>query len=105
MKVEMVKRNDFNRRTIIVLDRGYESYNVMAHLMNTPNVYFVLRVKHNHSAMREIARLPMLELDCDIAFTISTTQTNEDPARPVGLSQPLQHAAPHCSLSTGQRQF
>ncbi|MCI8677956.1 MAG: transposase, partial [Lawsonibacter sp.] len=64
--VEMVKRNDFNRRTIIVLDRGYESYNVMAHLMNTPNVYFVLRVKHNHSAMREIARLPMLKLDCDI---------------------------------------
>ncbi|MCI8740664.1 MAG: transposase, partial [Oscillibacter sp.] len=47
--VEMLKRNDFNRRTIIVLDRGYESYNVMAHLMNTPNVYFVLRVKHNHS--------------------------------------------------------
>ncbi len=47
--VEMLKRNDFNRKTIIVLDRGYESYNVMAHLMNTPNVYFVLRVKHNHS--------------------------------------------------------
>jgi len=37
--VEMVKRNRFNRRTIIVLDRGYECYNVMAHLMNTPNVY------------------------------------------------------------------
>ena len=58
--VEMVKRNCFNHRTIIVLDRGYECYNVMAHLMNTPNVYFVLRVKHNHSAMREIERLPML---------------------------------------------
>ena len=87
--VEMIKRNDFNRKTIIVLDRGYESYNVMAHLMNTPNVYFVLRVKHNHSAMREIARLPMLELDCDIAFTISTTQTNEDKRnRHIYLPQP-----------------
>ena len=87
--VEMLKRNDFNRKTIIVLDRGYESYNVMAHLMNTPNVYFVLRVKHNHSAMREIARLPMLELDCDIAFTISTTQTNEDKRnRHIYLPQP-----------------
>jgi len=64
--VEMVKRNRFNRKTIIVLDRGYEGYNVMAHLMNTPNVYFVLRVKHNRSAMREIARLPMLELDCGL---------------------------------------
>ncbi len=87
--VEMVKRNRFNRRTIIVLDRGYEGYNVMAHLMNPPNVYFVLRVKHNHSAMREIARLPMLELDCAIAFTISTTQTNEDKRnRHIYLPQP-----------------
>ncbi len=87
--VEMLKRNDFNRKTIIVLDRGYESYNVMAHLMDTSNVSFVLRVKHNHSAMREIARLPMLELDCDIAFTISTTQTNEDKRnRHIYLPQP-----------------
>ena len=76
--VEMLKRNCFNHKTIIVLDCGYESYNVMARLMNTPNVYFVLWVKHNYSAMREIARLPMLELDCNISFTISTTQTNED---------------------------
>ena len=87
--VEMVKRNRFNRKTIIVLDRGYEGYNVMAHLMNTPNVYFVLRVKHNHSAMREIARLPMLELDCNLSFTISTTQTNEDKRnRHIYLPQP-----------------
>lgn len=62
---------------------------VMAHLMNTSNACFVLRVKHNHSVMREIARLPMLELDCDIAFTISTTQTNEDKRnRHIYLPQP-----------------
>lgn len=76
--VQMLQRNTFDRKTIIVLDRGYESYNVIAHLMNTPNVDFVIRVKQNHSAMREIARLPMVELDCDIGFTVSTTQTNED---------------------------
>ena len=85
--VEMVKRNCFNRKTIIVLDRGYESYNVMAHLMNTPNVYFVLRMKHNHSAMREIARLPMLELDCDISFTIS-------PPRPMRTSATATSTSP-----------
>lgn len=76
--VQMLQRNTFDRKTIIVFDRGYESYNVIAHLMHTPNVDFVIRVKQNHSAMREIARLPMVELDCDIGFTISTTQTNED---------------------------
>lgn len=76
--VQMLQRNTFDCKTIIVLDRGYESYNVIAHLINTPNVDFVIRVKQNHSAMREIARLPMVELDCDIGFTVSTTQTNED---------------------------
>ena len=28
--------------------------------------------------MREVAKLPLCELDCDIGFTITTTQTNED---------------------------
>lgn len=79
--VDMVRRNNFGRKTVLILDRGYESYNLMAHCIEKPNLDFVLRVKQNHSAMREIARLPMFELDCDIAFTVSTTQTNEDKAR------------------------
>ena len=28
--------------------------------------------------MREVAKLPMKELDTDISFTITTTQTNKD---------------------------
>ena len=60
---------------------AYESYNLMTPCIEKPNLDFVLRVKQNHSAMREIARLPMFELDCDIAFTVTTTQTNEDKAR------------------------
>ena len=28
--------------------------------------------------MREVAKLPMMELDCNISFTITTTQTNKD---------------------------
>lgn len=79
--VEMLKQNDFNQKTLIVADRGYESYNLLAHLIEKPNTDFLIRVKQNHSAMREIARLPMFELDCDISFTITTTQTNEDKQR------------------------
>lgn len=70
--------NHFEKKTLIVADRGYESYNLIAHLMSKPNTDFLIRVKQNHSAMREVARLPMLELDCSISFTITTTQTNED---------------------------
>lgn len=79
--VEMLKQNDFNQKTLIVADRGYESYNLLAHLIEKPNTDFLIRVKQNHSAMREIARLPMFELDCGISFTITTTQTNEDKQR------------------------
>lgn len=76
--IEMLKRNNFQHKTLIVADRGYESYNVMAHLIEKPNTDFLIRIKQNHSAMREVARLPMFELDCDIGFTITTSQSNED---------------------------
>jgi hypothetical protein len=79
--IELLKNNDFAKKTIVIADRGYESYNLIAHLINKPNTEFLIRVKQNHSAMREIARLPMLELDCDISFVITTTQTNEDKLR------------------------
>ncbi len=76
--VEMLKSNTFETPTILIADRGYESYNLLAHLLEKDNLDFLIRVKQNHSAMREIAKLPMMELDCKIKFTITTTQTNED---------------------------
>ena len=76
--VEMVERNYFPEKTIIIADRGYESYNLLAHILEKPNVDFLIRVKQNRSAMREVAKLPMFELDLDISFSVTTTQTNED---------------------------
>ena len=76
--IEMLKRNNFAEKTLVIADRGYESYNLIAHLIEKPNTDFLIRVKQNHSAMREVARLPMCQLDCNIGFTITTTQTNED---------------------------
>jgi hypothetical protein len=69
---------DFKEKTLIVADRGYESYNTFAHLMNTDNVDFLIRVKQDRTAMREISKLPMVELDTDVSFTITTTQTRKD---------------------------
>lgn len=74
----MLAWHDFPDKTLIVADRGYESYNVFAHLLETPNVDFLIRVKQNQSAMREIKKLPLMELDVDVSFTITTTQTNVD---------------------------
>ncbi len=76
--IELVRRNTFKEKTLIIGDRGFESYNLLAHLTEKENLDFLIRIKNNRSAMREVARLPMLELDTVIRFTVSTTQTKED---------------------------
>lgn len=76
--VEMLKRNTFAQKTLIIADRGFESYNLIGHCLEKPNTDFLIRVKQSRSAMREVAKLPLCELDCNISFTITTTQTNED---------------------------
>lgn len=70
--------DDFAQKTLIVADRGYESYNLFAHFLENPNVDFLIRVKQNRTAMREISKLPMNELDTEISFTVTTTQRNVD---------------------------
>ena len=78
--VNMLCWHEFREKTLIVADRGYESYNAFAHLQKNPNTDFLVRVKQDRSAMREIGKLPMTELDVDVSFTITTTQTKEDKA-------------------------
>lgn len=73
-----LKWYNFKEKTLIVADRGYESYNIFAHFLEHPNVDFLIRVKQDKSAMREIGKLPMTELDTEVSFTITTTQTKED---------------------------
>lgn len=69
---------DFNVKTLVVGDRNFSSYNLYATIQDTPNADFLIRVKQGRGAMREVAKLPMTELDREISFTITTTQTQED---------------------------
>lgn len=75
---EMLKQRTFDQKNLIIADRGYESYNVFAHFINTKNVDFLCRVKQGAGGLRDVIKLPMKELDIDISPEISTTQTNED---------------------------
>ncbi len=70
---------DFPKKTLIVADRGYESYNIIGSFLEL-GVDFLIRVRQSASAMREIKKLPMTELDTRISVTITTTQTNADKA-------------------------
>ena len=58
--VEMLRRNDFEEHTLVIADRGLESYNLIAHCMAKENTYFLIPVKQSRSAMREVAKLPAL---------------------------------------------
>jgi len=62
-----------------MLERGYESYNIFANFKER-NIDFLIRVKQERTAMREVAKLPMEELDVDISFILTKTQTNTDKA-------------------------
>lgn len=70
--------HDFPAKTLIVADRGYASYNLFATIQNKPGIDFLIRIKQGAGAMREVAKLPMRELDQEISFTITTTQTKSD---------------------------
>lgn len=79
--ITMLKRNKCNSKKIFIADRGYESYNMFAHFINADNTDFLCRVKHGSGAITEIKKLPMQELDIDIAIEVTTTQTKEDKQR------------------------
>ena len=64
--VWMLNAHRLPDKTLIVMDRGYESYNMIAHLLLKPNVDFLLHVKDGAGAMREVAKLPMMPLDRDL---------------------------------------
>lgn len=65
------------KKILIVADRGFESYNMVSHFLNE-RIDFLIRVKQDRSAMREIRKLPMMELDTKINFFVTTTQTKTD---------------------------
>ena len=77
--IDMLNRNKFDKKTIVVVDRGYESYNMLATFIETNGIDFVARVKNRGGgAIAEIEKLPMVELDRDISFDVSTRQTKDD---------------------------
>jgi len=84
-----LKWYNFTKKTLIVADRGYESYNVFAHFLEHPNMDFLIRVKQDKSAMRKIGKLPMTELDTEVSFTITTTQTKVD--KPMFINTPAEN--------------
>ena len=71
----MVAWNDFPS-CIVVCDRLYSSYPLIADFQQK-QMDFVIRTKQNNGALKPIQALPMEELDTDIEFTLTDSQSRE----------------------------
>ena len=79
---DMVDRSNLDKNTIIMADRGYESYNVLAHIQEKGWKYLI-RIKDTTSkGMASSFRLPVGEFDRNVYREITRKQTKEIKANP-----------------------
>ena len=71
--IEMMKRMDHSYPSIVVMDRGYEGYNLMVHCDKTENLFYLIRVKNGLGGFKEIMQLPNTECDVDIDVVITNS--------------------------------
>lgn len=74
--IQMIEKNTFRPKTIILGDRAYGSFNHLEHL-NRKGLKYVIRYKDDKSIW-EIDDLPNMETDRTVICNIHTTQTKED---------------------------
>ena len=58
---------------IVIMDRGYESFNMIEHCNRLDNGYYIIRTKAGAGGNKEIAALPDEECDVDMSFKITTS--------------------------------
>lgn len=75
--IEMLERNHFAKKTLIIMDRGYEAFNNFAHFYHLENVDFLCRIKNGYGCINEVKELSMPECDITQPITITNRQTNE----------------------------
>lgn len=78
----MVDQSNLDKNTILMADRGYESYNVLAHIEEKGWKYIV-RIKDTTSkGMASTFKLPDDEFDKNIYRELTRKQTKEVKAHP-----------------------
>lgn len=74
--IEMLERNEYKDKTIIMADRGYECFGLYEHVNRKDNLEYLIRV--SNSRTNETKKLPMADCDIDVSFELRTTQRKED---------------------------
>lgn len=81
--ISMIDRFPTDQKTIFIADRGYESYNVMAHIIEKSR-YFLIRVKHPDSSgiLRKLDVPPDQPFDAAFHLLLTKIQTKQVKANP-----------------------
>lgn len=74
--VQMITNRSFDKKSILIADRGYPSYQFFALVSRIPNLDYLVRVQNKGSKLTR--PLPMCEFDRDITIELRTTQTKRD---------------------------
>ena len=74
--LSMLSDMTFNEKTILIADRGYESYQFFATVGSIHNLDYLVCVKNSGTKIAK--NLPMKELDIETTIELRITQTNED---------------------------
>lgn len=81
--IDMVKRSQVKEKVLLIADRGYESYNILAHLQEKGWKYLI-RVKDMGSKgiITNLALPCTPEFDCDFSLILTKKQTKEIKSQP-----------------------
>lgn len=92
------------RKALVIADRGYESYNNMAHIQEK-GWYFLIRIKDGKTGIKDGLNLPKFdEFDEQISLKLTRRQNNETKAllkdknhyRFIPTTTPLDYLQKHC---------
>ena len=75
--IEMIERLDTTTPSIVIMDRGYDGFNMIEHCNRKENCFYIIRGKatKKNSTMKELEALPESECDVDIEADITTSGT------------------------------
>lgn len=81
--IAMMERSNLDRKTILIADRGYESYNILAHAQEKGWKYLI-RIKDlgSRGIITNLSLPDTEEFDCKLSLVLTKKQTKEVKAHP-----------------------
>lgn len=84
--LQMIKKFPNDKPFIVVMDRGYESFNLIETMNRIENCYYVIRVRINgQNAIKEVASLLDKQCDRDVVFHMTTSHAKYLNGRKSGI--------------------